>query len=61
MRFWLSRRLFRSRVRLGISLGPEDFRRPGIVGAVVLEVIKFVIAIPLALVVLLDFWILYIK
>jgi hypothetical protein len=59
MRFWLSRRLFRSRVRLGVSFGPEDFRRLGPAGSVLLEIIKFVVAIPLTIVVLLDLWILY--
>jgi hypothetical protein len=46
MRFWLSRRLFRSRIRLGVSVSPEDFRRLGPAGSVVLEIVKFVIAIP---------------
>jgi hypothetical protein len=52
MRFWLSGpRLFHGMVRPGVSFGQEDFRSLGIVGYAVLEIVKFVIAIPLAVVV----------
>jgi hypothetical protein len=60
VRFWLSRRLFGSRVRLGVSFGPEDFRRPrGKFANAVLEVLKFLIAIPLALVTWASFYLAY--
>jgi hypothetical protein len=59
-RFYLfGPRLFRGRIRLGVSFGAEDFRRLGLAGSVVIEVIKFVVAIPLALVIWFDLWILY--
>jgi hypothetical protein len=43
----------------GISFGLEDFRRLGVAGPVVLEIIKFVLTIPLGAMVWLDFWILF--
>jgi hypothetical protein len=57
MRVWFSGpRLFGNLVRPGISFGPEDFRRLGIVGYAVLVIIKGVLAIVLAAVAALCFY-----